>query len=228
MQLWHGTTDDTLRYPNFAEEIKQWTNVLGVSQTPVLTDTPQSGWTRTRYGSTGVQAPVEAISVAGVGHSLPLSGQAQLAISFFGLDTSVPPTSPPPTSPPPTSPPPTSPPPTSPPPTSPPPAGGGCRVTDTVNAWNTGLTSAITIANTGSTPISGWSLAFTLPAGQAITSGWNASYAPSTGAVTATNASYNGTIAPGASVGIGFQATHTGNTGRPAAFTLNGTACAVA
>jgi cellulase/cellobiase CelA1 len=243
MQLWHGTTDDTLRYPNFAEEIKQWTNVLGVSQTPVLTDTPQSGWTRTRYGSTGVQAPVEAISVAGVGHSLPLSGQAQLAVSFFGLDTSPPPTSPPPTSPPPTSPPPTSPPPTSPPPTSPPPtsppptsppptspppAGGACRVTDTVNAWNTGLTSAITIANTGSTPISGWSLAFTLPAGQTITSGWNATYAPSAGAVTATNAGYNGSIAPGASVGIGFQATHTGNTGRPAAFTLNGAACAVA
>ena len=33
-------TDTTLRYPNFGEEIKQWTNVLGVSQTPVLTDTP--------------------------------------------------------------------------------------------------------------------------------------------------------------------------------------------
>jgi poly(hydroxyalkanoate) depolymerase family esterase len=224
MQLWHGTTDDTLRYPNFAEEIKQWTNVLGVSQAPVLTDTPQSGWTRTRYGSTGAQAPVEGISVAGVGHSLPLNGQAQMAISFFGLDT----TGPDPTVTPPTSPPPTSPPPTSPPPTSPPPGSGGCRVTDTVNAWNTGLTSSITIANTGSTPISGWSLAFTLPAGQTITSGWNAGYAPSGGAVTATNVSYNGSIAPGASVGIGFQATHTGNTGEPATFTLNGTACSVA
>jgi len=32
----------------------------------------------------------------------------------------------------------------------------------------------------------------------------------------------------GLSVGIGFQATHTGNTGRPGAFTLNGTPCAVA
>src|SRR3954464_11302351 len=98
MQVWHGTDDATLRYPNFAEEIKQWTNVLGVSQTPVLTDTPQAGWTRTRYGSTGVQAPVEGISIAGVGHSLPLSGQAQMAISFFGLDGTGP-TSPPPTSP---------------------------------------------------------------------------------------------------------------------------------
>lgn len=87
MQLWHGTTDPTLRYPNFGEEIKQWTNVLGLSQTPSFTDTPQSGWTRTRYGGTGVGAPVEAISLQGVGHSLPLGGQAAMAIQFFGLDT---------------------------------------------------------------------------------------------------------------------------------------------
>ena len=53
MQLWHGTNDETLRYPNFGEQIKQWTNVHGLSQTPTFTDTPQSGCTRTRYGSTG-------------------------------------------------------------------------------------------------------------------------------------------------------------------------------
>jgi len=90
MQLWHGTADATLRYPNFGEEIKQWTNVLGVSQTPSSTDTPQSGWTRTRYGGTGIGAPVEGISINGVGHSLPLAGQAAMAIQFFGLDTTGP------------------------------------------------------------------------------------------------------------------------------------------
>lgn len=89
MQLWHGTADPTLNYANFGEEIKQWTNVLGVSQTPSFTDTPQSGWTRTRYGSTGVGGPVEAISVSGAGHVLPLTGQAAMAIQFFGLDGSV-------------------------------------------------------------------------------------------------------------------------------------------
>ena len=41
VQLWHGTADTTLNYENFGEEIKQWTNVLGVSQTPSSTDTPQ-------------------------------------------------------------------------------------------------------------------------------------------------------------------------------------------
>jgi poly(hydroxyalkanoate) depolymerase family esterase len=86
MQLWHGTADTTLFFPNLGEEIKQWTNVLGVSQTPAFTDHPQSSWTRTRYGGTGVNAPVEAISVQGVGHSLPTTGMAALAIQFFGLD----------------------------------------------------------------------------------------------------------------------------------------------
>ncbi|MFK4088877.1 PHB depolymerase family esterase [Kribbella sp. NPDC020789] len=92
MQLWHGTTDDVLRYPNFGEEIKQWTNVHGLSQTPTFTDTPQSGWTRTRYGGSGATAPVEGISLQGVGHSLPMPGMAAMAIAFFGLTSSPPPT----------------------------------------------------------------------------------------------------------------------------------------
>jgi acetylxylan esterase len=206
MQLWHGTSDTTLQYPNFGEEIKQWTNVLGVSQTPAFTDHPQSTWTRTRYGGTGDQAPVEAISIQGVGHSLPLSGQAAMAIHFFGLDGGT--SSPPP-----------------PPPTSPPPGTGACRIAYGVNAWNTGLTASITITNTGDSPVNGWSLAFTLPGGQTITSGWNATYSPSSGQVTAKNVSFNGDLAPGASTGIGFQATHGGNTAAPTSFTLNGSAC---
>uniref|UniRef100_UPI001CEC3593 extracellular catalytic domain type 1 short-chain-length polyhydroxyalkanoate depolymerase n=1 Tax=Streptomyces sp. HPF1205 TaxID=2873262 RepID=UPI001CEC3593 len=88
VQLWHGTNDTTLSYHNFGEEIKQWTNVLGVSQTPVYTDTPQTNWTRTRYGSAGTQAPVEGISIAGLGHQLPLPGTAAPVIAFFGLDGS--------------------------------------------------------------------------------------------------------------------------------------------
>ncbi|MCP3785658.1 PHB depolymerase family esterase [Micromonospora sp. A3M-1-15] len=220
MQLWHGTNDETLRYPNFTEEIKQWTNVNGLGQTPAYTDSPQSGYTRTRYGGTGGTATVEAISMQGVSHNLPVD--AAQAVRFFGLDTSTPPTTPPPTSTPPTTPPPTTPPPSTPPPS------GGCRVAYAVNAWNTGLTASVTITNTAAAAVNGWSLAFTLPAGQTVTNGWNATYAPTSGAVTARNVSYNGTIAPNGSVDIGFQATHTGNTGKPTSFTLNGTACAVA
>lgn len=210
MQLWHGTIDSTLHYNNFGEEIKQWTNVLGVSGTPVFTDSPQSGWTRTRYGSDSAQAPVEAISLSGVGHTLPTSGMAARAVSFFGLDRSAPPTSPPPTTPP---------------PTSPPPGSGTCRVTSTVSAWNNGLTDNITVTNTGSSTLDGWTLTFTLRSGQTITSGWNATFSPTSGAVTARNVGYNGTLAPGASTSIGFQATHSGDSRGPTDFELNGTAC---
>ncbi|GII25138.1 extracellular catalytic domain type 1 short-chain-length polyhydroxyalkanoate depolymerase [Planosporangium mesophilum] len=225
MQLWHGVNDTTLAYPNFGEEIKQWTNLNGVSQTPVMTDHPQSTWTRTRYGSNTVQAPVEGISVSDAAHDLPRSGMVQYAIDFLGLAGGG--SNPPPTTAPPTTTPPTTQPPTSP-PNSPPPGTGGCRVTYTTSTWNTGLTANITIANTGTSAINGWSLVFTLPGGQTITSGWNATYSPTSGQVTAKNVSYNGTIGAGGSVGIGFQATHTGNTAKPTSFTLNGATCAVA
>ncbi|MEU3613668.1 PHB depolymerase family esterase [Streptomyces sp. NPDC006872] len=198
MQLWHGTEDDVLRYPNFGEEIKQWTNVQGVSQTPSATDSPVSNWTRTRYGGTGDQAPVEAVSLQGVGHNVDMTGLAARVLTFFGLDSSGP---------------------------APQPQPGGCRVTATTNAWNTGLTASVTLTNTGATAVGGWQLGFTLPAGQTITNGWGATYAPVSGAVTATNATYNGAIAPNASVTIGYQANHTGNSAAPGAFTLNGTVC---
>ncbi|MEU7866563.1 glycoside hydrolase family 11 protein [Dactylosporangium sp. NPDC049140] len=115
-----------------------------------------------------------------------------------------------------------------PPTSSPPPnngGSGGCQVTNSVNAWNTGLTDNITIKNTGSTAINGWALKFNLASGQNITSGWSATYSPTSGTVTATNVNYNGSIPPGGSTTIGFQANHTGNSAAPSGFSLNGTAC---
>jgi acetylxylan esterase len=220
MQTWHGTNDEVLRYPNFGEQIDQWTNVHGLTQTPSFTDTPQSGYTRTRYGGTGDTAPVEAISMNGVSHNLPVDAAA--AVHFLGLDTTTPtPSSPVPSSPAPSSPAPSSPAPSSPAPT------GSCRVAYTVSPWNTGFTASVTVTNTGTSSVNGWRLGFTLPAGQNVTNAWNATVSPATGAVTATNVSYNGTLAAGASQTFGFQATHTGSTAEPTAFTLNGTGCAV-
>ncbi|HZM78092.1 MAG TPA: cellulose-binding domain-containing protein, partial [Candidatus Limnocylindrales bacterium] len=221
MQIWHGTEDTTLRFPNFQESIKQWTNVLGVSQTAAFSDQPRPGWNRTRYGGTGTMAPVEAISIQGVGHSLPLSGQALMALQFFGLTTPVSPS-------PSVSRPPSPSPSVSPSPSQSQQPPDGCRITYQINPWNTGLTANVTITNTGSAPINGWALAFTLPAGQVITSSWNATITPTSGAVTARNLSYNNLINPGQSTGMGFNANHTGNTGRPASFTLNGQPCQIA
>jgi poly(hydroxyalkanoate) depolymerase family esterase len=238
MQLWHGTADTVVSYSELAEEVKQWTNVNGLSQTPTSTDTPQSGWTRQRYADSGGTVRVEAITVSGAGHSLPATGMAAYAIAFFGLDRTSPSTppvspstsrspSPPPSSPPVSSPPVSSPPVSSPPVSSPPGNTGGCRVSDTITAWNNGLVANLTISNTGASAVNGWSLTFTLPGGQTITSGWNASYAPGSGAVTARNLNYNASIPAGGSTSIGFQATHTGNAAAPGSFALNGVTCAV-
>ncbi|KOX15443.1 esterase [Nocardiopsis sp. NRRL B-16309] len=203
MQLWHGSEDDVLHYANFAEEIEQWTNVHGLGTDPAATDRPQPHWERTRYGSTGDQAPVEAISVEGVGHNVITSGMAAHVITFFGLDQDTGPGPGP----------------------DPDPVEGECRVTASANGWNTGLTAALTITNTGDAPVEDWSLEFTLPGGQSIGSGWNATYSPSSGTVVATHVAHNATIAPGAEVGIGYQASHTGDAGAPTGFTLNGTEC---
>ncbi len=88
MQLWHGTADTTLNYNNLGEEIKQWTNVLGVSQTPSSSDTPVANWNRTRYNDAAGTTQVEAYSIVGAGHQLPIqgSGMAAYAIHFMGLD----------------------------------------------------------------------------------------------------------------------------------------------
>lgn len=141
-------------------------------------------------------ADVEVYSVQGAGHTLPSSGMAAVALEFFGITGS------------------------------PGPAPGPCSVGAKVTAWNNGLVESLTITNTGSAPVNGWSLAFTLPAGQTITSGWNATYSPATGQVTARNTGHNAAIAPGGAVEIGFQGTHTGNTAAASAFALNGTPCA--
>jgi poly(hydroxyalkanoate) depolymerase family esterase len=88
VQIWHGTVDENVLYANFGEEIKQWTNVAGVSQAPVITDHPVPGWTRTAYGTSPGDIQVEAYSIRGAGHALPqpLSGMEWYAIHFFGLD----------------------------------------------------------------------------------------------------------------------------------------------
>jgi len=109
------------------------------------------------------------------------------------------------------------------------PATGTCRVTVQWSPWDTGLTANFTVANLSNTPINGWQLRFTLASGQVIQApGWNASYTPTSGAVTASNLSFNTTIGANATTTLGFNATHTGNADRPTGFTLNGATCSVA
>ncbi|MEU1753034.1 PHB depolymerase family esterase [Micromonospora matsumotoense] len=207
MQIWHGTTDTTLSYVNFGEQIKQWTNVLGVSQTPSSTDYPQTSATRTRYGGTGGTAPVEAISFQGYGHSIPFD--AAQAIRFLGFDTASP-TTPPPnptTTPPnPTTAPPTTPPnPTTAPPTTPP-ATGGCSASVSLNSWTGGFVATVKVT-AGSSGTRGWSVSVPLPGGTSVTGTWSATASGNSGTVRFTNVDYNGQLGAGQSTEFGFQGT---------------------
>jgi poly(hydroxyalkanoate) depolymerase family esterase len=197
MQLWHGTADNVVSYAELAEEIKQWTNVHGLSTTPTSTDTPQSGWTRQRFAGSSGTAPVEAITVSGAGHSLPMSGMAQYAVEFFGLASGNP--------------------------TTPPPSDSTCQVTYTANTWNNGFTAQISITST--TTVNGWTLTWAWPGDQHVTSAWNADVTQSGAQATARNAPYNATIAAGAATSFGLQATYSGTNTAPTEFSLNGTEC---
>lgn len=138
------------------------------------------------------------------------------------------PTTPQPTTPAPTTPVPTTPVATTPAPTTPAPASA-CRVAYSTNDWPGGFTASITITNTGSTTINGWTLRFTFPSSsQQVGQGWSANWSQSGSQVTATNMSYNGTLAPGASTNIGFNGTFSGSNPHPTSFTLNGTTCTTA
>ena len=103
-----------------------------------------------------------------------------------------------------------------------------CKVGYAVNQWSGGFVANVTVTNTGTSTIPSWTLAFSLPGDGKITSGWNAAITQTGQGVTATNMVYNGTIATGGYASFGFQATSTSATATPAAFTLNGTACAIA
>ncbi|TQS19460.1 endo-1,4-beta-xylanase [Microbispora sp. KK1-11] len=113
---------------------------------------------------------------------------------------SAPGTSPSPT--PPVSPSPT--PPASPSPT--PPVTGACSATmTTTNSWPGGFQSEVTV-RAGGSAVNGWTVKWTWPGGQTISSLWNGTQSGSGSSVTVRNASYNGSLGAGASTTFGFTA----------------------
>ncbi|RSD16822.1 glycoside hydrolase family 9 protein [Amycolatopsis eburnea] len=104
-------------------------------------------------------------------------------------------------------------------------AAGGCSVTYAANTWNSGFTATVNLTNTGTTAWSAWKLKFSFPGNQKVTQGWSATWAQSGADVTATSLPWNGSVAPGRSVAIGFNGSYTGSNANPAAFTVNGAAC---
>ncbi|WP_369391868.1 glycosyl hydrolase family 18 protein [Streptomyces sp. CG1] len=88
--------------------------------------------------------------------------------------------------------------------------------------WGTGFGGQWTIKNTGTADIGSWTVEWDFPSGTSVTSAWDADVTSSGTHWTAKNKSYNGTIAPGASVSFGFNGAGPGS---PSNCRLNGGSC---
>jgi len=111
--------------------------------------------------------------------------------------------------------PPTTAPPTTPPATTPPPVGGCAATYRVVGEWPGGFQGEVTVRNTGSAPLAGWTATWSFAAGQRISQAWNAATTQSGSAVTARNVSWNGTLAGGTTATFGFLASWTGTNPAP-------------
>jgi mannan endo-1,4-beta-mannosidase len=108
-------------------------------------------------------------------------------------------------------------------------AGVGCSVGyRAVHEWPGGFQGELVIRNTGTTPLSGWSLAFTFADGQTVTNMWGGTATQNAGAVTVSPASYTSTIPAAGSVTVGFTGSKGATNTAPTSFRLNGAVCASA
>ncbi|MFB4271191.1 cellulase family glycosylhydrolase [Nonomuraea sp. GTA35] len=99
---------------------------------------------------------------------------------------------------------------------------GGCTATGTVQSqWSGGyVVQPVTVTNSGTSGITGWTVTFTLPAGHTLAGSWNATVTTSGQTVTAKNAGYNGTVAAGGNTSFGFQVSRPGgNTATVSSYT---------
>ncbi|MFF9521038.1 cellulase family glycosylhydrolase [Streptomyces achromogenes] len=104
--------------------------------------------------------------------------------------------------------------------------GAGCSVRYRVSSeWPGGFQGEITIGNTGTAAISGWTLGFSFPNGQTISNMWGGTPTQSGASVTVAAASYTSTVPAGGSVTVGFTGGKSATNASPTAFTLNGAAC---
>jgi len=78
------------------------------------------------------------------------------------------------------------------------------------SSWPGGFTSSVNVT-AGSAAISGWKVTLNLPSGASVASLWNGTASGSSGTVTVSNASYNGSLAAGQSTNFGFQGTGSGS-----------------
>jgi hypothetical protein len=88
----------------------------------------------------------------------------------------------------------------------------------TVNSWQSGFQGEVTVTNAPAASASGWTATVVPPDGARLTQVWDGTLSSTPdGTATVTNAAWNGTLAPGASVTFGFIAATSESTGEPSA-----------
>jgi hypothetical protein len=90
------------------------------------------------------------------------------------------------------------------------------------SVWTGGYGAGYTIANRGDAPATGWTVEFDLPAGTSVSSSWSSVKTQTGQHYRFTNASFNGTVKPGATAGFGFNVA---GSGLPSGCTVNGLPC---
>ncbi|MFE1193992.1 glycoside hydrolase family 3 N-terminal domain-containing protein [Streptomyces olivaceoviridis] len=97
----------------------------------------------------------------------------------------------------------------------PPPAPGACTARfRTASSWQGGYQAEVTVENTGSTALTGWSVDWDL-GGSRVTSLWNGSLTTAGGRATVRDAAFNGSLRPGDTTTFGFTAEGTAGTPAP-------------
>lgn len=101
-------------------------------------------------------------------------------------------------------------------PTPTPTGAAGCTARYAKNGeWGSGFSGEVRVT-AGTAAITGWRVSLTWPDGQRVTNVWNAGATSSGSVTTASNLSYNGSLAAGATTTFGFNGSWSGSNGSPA------------
>jgi cellulase/cellobiase CelA1 len=99
--------------------------------------------------------------------------------------------------------------------------GGGCTTAGAAQSqWNNGYVMQMTVTNSGSSTLNGWTSTATLPAGHTLAGSWPITATVSGQVVSQRNQAWNGALAPGQTATWGFQVSKPdGNSQLPSNFT---------
>jgi cellulase/cellobiase CelA1 len=85
--------------------------------------------------------------------------------------------------------------------------------------WGSGFTASLTITNTGTAAITGWTVIYSYAGSQTLANGWNGTWTESGKTVTVANESYNGALAAGATTTAGANFNYSDTNAAPTSVT---------